>query len=246
MPYHCVAYGCSRTTEDGVTLFRFPKDPEEASKWEKQVQRTRSNWVATSTSHLCSEHFGKEYFDPKQPFPVLKALAAKGSLKLKPGAVPTVFIRPPCSTCEGGGCSSCLPRSQRKGIPVVPRKCEMLEGAQVSFDNPEEEDNYEDEGEEEEEEMDESSGEVGNSVRDDEPAVCEMCGVSGIRGTFYSKTKRFCNVSCSRSYSSNSKKTSILARLQGKPPTKKATVLNKTVWSTPAGPQDTTPLPQDG
>ncbi|XP_027480695.1 MBT domain-containing protein 1 isoform X5 [Zalophus californianus] len=60
-------------------------------------------------------------------------------------------------------------------------------------------------------------------------ATCEMCGMVGVRDAFYSKTKRFCSVSCSRSYSSNSKKASILARLQvtGKPPTKKAKVLQK-------------------
>lgn len=45
-------------------------------------------------------------------------------------------------------------------------------------------------------------------------AVCEMCGIVGTREAFFSKTKRFCSVSCSRSYSSNSKKASILARLQ--------------------------------
>lgn len=39
----------------------------------------------------------------------------------------------------------------------------------------------------------------------------------GVRDAFYSKTKRFCSVSCSRSYSSNSKKASILARLQVDP-----------------------------
>lgn len=44
--------------------------------------------------------------------------------------------------------------------------------------------------------------------------VCEMCGTTGSISTFFSKTKRFCSISCSRSYSSNSKKTSILARLQ--------------------------------
>ncbi|KAL6457701.1 hypothetical protein MHYP_G00346640 [Metynnis hypsauchen] len=54
-----------------------------------------------------------------------------------------------------------------------------------------------------------------------------MCGMVGVRDAFYSKTKRFCSVSCSRSYSSNSKKASIMARLQGKPPTKKAKVLQK-------------------
>lgn len=45
-------------------------------------------------------------------------------------------------------------------------------------------------------------------------AVCEMCGIVGTKDAFFSKTKRFCSVSCSRSYSSNSKKASILARLQ--------------------------------
>ncbi|KAM4722841.1 lethal(3)malignant brain tumor-like protein 2 [Rhinophrynus dorsalis] len=68
-----------------------------------------------------------------------------------------------------------------------------------------------------------------------EPAVCEMCGIVGTRGAFFSKTKRFCSVSCSRSYSSNSKKASILARLQGKPPTKKAKVLHKASWSAKIG-----------
>uniref|UniRef100_UPI00358F2D22 MBT domain-containing protein 1-like n=1 Tax=Myxine glutinosa TaxID=7769 RepID=UPI00358F2D22 len=59
-------------------------------------------------------------------------------------------------------------------------------------------------------------------------ATCEMCGMVGVRDAFYSKTKRFCSVSCSRSYSSNSKKASVLARLQGKSPSKKAKVVHKT------------------
>ncbi|XP_075429987.1 lethal(3)malignant brain tumor-like protein 2 isoform X2 [Ascaphus truei] len=89
-----------------------------------------------------------------------------------------------------------------------------------------------------------------------EPAICEMCGIVGTRSAFFSKTKRFCNVSCSRSYSSNSKKASILARLQGKPPTKKAKVLHKASWSAKIGAflhsqgtgqlADGTPTGQDG
>uniref|UniRef100_A0A673I639 Lethal(3)malignant brain tumor-like protein 2 n=1 Tax=Sinocyclocheilus rhinocerous TaxID=307959 RepID=A0A673I639_9TELE len=51
--------------------------------------------------------------------------------------------------------------------------------------------------------------------------TCEMCGTRGTTETF-SRSKRFCSVSCSRSYSSNSKKSSILARLQGRPPTRKS------------------------
>lgn len=113
MPYHCVAYGCGKTAEDGVTLFKFPKDPEEFHKWEKQVQRTRSQWVATPNSYLCSEHFGKDYFEPKP---------ATGTQKLKQGAVPTVFVRPHCFLCSGEGCTRCLPAIQQRGITAESRE----------------------------------------------------------------------------------------------------------------------------
>lgn len=110
MPYHCVAYGCGKTADDGVALFKFPKDQLEFLKWEKQVQRTRTNWVATPSSHLCSEHFGTGYFEPKQ-----------GILKLRPGAVPTVFVRPHCSSCSGAGCRQCLPAIQRRSLTAAPK-----------------------------------------------------------------------------------------------------------------------------
>ncbi|KAM3859603.1 lethal(3)malignant brain tumor-like protein 2 [Diretmus argenteus] len=225
MPYHCVAFGCGKTAEDGVMLYKFPKDPEEFRKWEKQVQRTRSQWVATPTSHLCSEHFGKEYFEPKQPLSTLKALAATGTLKLKQGAVPTVFIRPTCPTCDGVGCSVCLPAIQRRSIPVEPRDHKVPayddERAPIQFDDTD--------GESAEDNNNQEAGldQPVTKYKDDRPVLCEMCGTPGTLGTFFSKSKRFCGVSCSRSYSSNSKKSSILARLQGRPPSKKATVLNK-------------------
>uniref|UniRef100_A0A672FNC9 L3MBTL histone methyl-lysine binding protein 2 n=1 Tax=Salarias fasciatus TaxID=181472 RepID=A0A672FNC9_SALFA len=196
MPYHCVAYGCGKTAEDGVMLYKFPKDPEEFRKWEKQVQRTRVHWVATPNSHLCSEHFGKEYFEAKAP---------SGVLKLKPGAAPTVFVRPHCSSCNGVGCSSCKRQPSQKlpsdhpgkehyfnhktsnkqhfNVPVCHlSKLEISMLSCLSFNDP--------------------------------TVVCEMCGTAGTVGTFFSKSKRFCNISCARSYSSNSKKSSILARLQ--------------------------------
>ncbi|XP_039990968.1 lethal(3)malignant brain tumor-like protein 2 isoform X2 [Xiphias gladius] len=214
MPYHCVAYGCGKTAEDGVTLFKFPKDLEEFRKWEKQVQRTRAQWVATPNSHLCSEHFGKEYFEPRPP---------TGALKLRPGAAPTVFVRPLCSSCSGVGCSNCLPAIQRRGITAEPKErninAEHIELAPIQSNDT-------DAGGDKEH----LTGGVvkpGDKNREERPVVCEMCGTTGNISTFFSKSKRFCSISCSRSYSSNSKKSSILARLQGKPPSKKATVLNK-------------------
>ncbi|XP_020500496.2 lethal(3)malignant brain tumor-like protein 2 [Labrus bergylta] len=207
MPYHCVAYGCGKTAEDGVALFKFPKDQQEFLKWEKQVQRTRNNWVATPNSYLCSEHFGREYFEPRPH---------TAAPKLKPGAVPTVFVRPHCSSCSGVGCSKCLPAIQRRGITAESSLDDNNGGGDK--ENP-------------------AGGRVkaGHKYTEDRPAVCEMCGTTGTLSTFFSRTKRFCSLSCSRSFSSNSKKTSILARLQGKPPSKKATVLNK-VNKAPAAP----------
>uniref|UniRef100_A0A3B5BN16 L3MBTL histone methyl-lysine binding protein 2 n=1 Tax=Stegastes partitus TaxID=144197 RepID=A0A3B5BN16_9TELE len=196
MPYHCVAYGCGKTAEDGVTLFKFPKDPEEFRKWEKQVQRTRSHWVASPSSHLCSEHFGKEYFESRTP---------TGALKLRPGAAPTVFVRPHCSACSGAGCSRCLPAIQRRSITAEPRE-QRNEMTQIRSDKTD--------GGGNEERLAGLGLKLGEKHEDDRPVMCEMCGTTGTVSSFFSKTKRFCSISCSRSYSSNSKRSSILARLQ--------------------------------
>ncbi|XP_038639905.1 lethal(3)malignant brain tumor-like protein 2 [Scyliorhinus canicula] len=111
-----------------------------------------------------------------------------------------------------------------------------------SNDNFTEESSNDMEDEEGGQQMEVESGSILGAMDDDESideklgmATCEMCGIVGARDTFFSKTKRFCSVSCSRSYSSNSKKSSILARLQGKPPTKKAKVLNKASWVSKLG-----------
>lgn len=209
MPY-CVAFGCGKTAEDGVTLFKFPKDPEEFCKWERQVQRIRSNWTASSSSRLCHEHFGKEYFETNKN---------SGFLKLRPGAVPTVFVRPHCSTCAGMGCSKCLPAIQCwRDISPEPKKHSI------------------------------PSTNSGRNIRENEQStsrqkvtsgqerlvMCEMCLTIGDISTFFSKSKRFCSVSCSRSYSSNSKKSSILAHLQGRPSSKRAIILNKVKKPPPA------------
>ncbi|XP_008299163.1 lethal(3)malignant brain tumor-like protein 2 [Stegastes partitus] len=223
MPYHCVAYGCGKTAEDGVTLFKFPKDPEEFRKWEKQVQRTRSHWVASPSSHLCSEHFGKEYFESRTP---------TGALKLRPGAAPTVFVRPHCSACSGAGCSRCLPAIQRRSITAEPRERstsgERNEMTQIRSDKTD--------GGGNEERLAGLGLKLGEKHEDDRPVMCEMCGTTGTVSSFFSKTKRFCSISCSRSYSSNSKRSSILARLQGKAPSKKSTVLSKMNRTPPVAP----------
>ncbi|XP_068610573.1 lethal(3)malignant brain tumor-like protein 2 [Brachionichthys hirsutus] len=202
MPHHCAAYGCGKTAEDGVTLFKFPKDPEELHKWQKQMQRTRPQWIAAPNSFLCHEHFGKEYFEPRPH---------SDTLKLRSGAVPTVFVRPHCSSCDGVGCRKCLLAVQRWSTTSGPRDLKVDDDDNVlkGVVNPEQE-NIE-----------------------KPPVLCKMCGSACDISKFLSKTKRFCSISCSRSYSPNAKKTSALARLQGRPPSKKATELNKVTKALP-------------
>uniref|UniRef100_A0A3B1IU18 L3MBTL histone methyl-lysine binding protein 2 n=1 Tax=Astyanax mexicanus TaxID=7994 RepID=A0A3B1IU18_ASTMX len=228
MPNCCAAYGCGKTHKDNVTMFRFPKDPVSFRKWEKQVQKTRSKWYAKGFSFLCSEHFSKDCFEPRSNA-VAKAMGFRG-LKLNEGAVPTIFIRRPCSNCHGKGCVSCSPKKKKHDMGMEPLDSEAEEytGAPVDLDSDALE---EENGEEENEhiEQDHSDGVVtsptfrsrGSFVRNDVTVVCEKCGVSGTRGSFYSRSKRFCSASCSRSFSSSSKKSSILAQLQGKPPLRK-------------------------
>ncbi|XP_055085574.1 lethal(3)malignant brain tumor-like protein 2 isoform X2 [Periophthalmus magnuspinnatus] len=189
MPYHCVAYGCGKTADDGVALYKFPKDQEEFTKWERQVQRTRTNWTASSTSHLCHEHFGCDYFIP-------------GTLRLRRGAVPTVFDRPFCLSCFGTGCSKCLPSIQCRAFSPK----EPMPSANAVTQSKTTKEKVKQEG---------------------RLVACEMCETVDDASTFYSKSKRFCSESCARSYSSNSKKSSVLAQLQGRPPSKKTVVLKK-------------------
>ncbi|XP_053706619.1 lethal(3)malignant brain tumor-like protein 2 isoform X1 [Synchiropus splendidus] len=210
MSCKCVAFGCGKTEDDDVTLFRFPQDPEKFRKWEKQVQRSRVGWTATPDSYLCSEHFGKEYFEPK---------AHPSDLRLRPGAAPTVFVRPHSTSCDGelGGSQHDRDRISHPDVQSVPKsllKKATVESAYHKMAKPR------------------RKKVTGQSLISEEealdiPVVCEMCGTKGLTGNFYSKTKRFCSRSCSRSYSSNSKMTSVLARLQGKPPSRNATVLHK-------------------
>lgn len=48
----------------------------------------------------------------------------------------------------------------------------------------------------------------------DTMTTCEQCGVVGVKHAFYSKSKRFCSLSCSRSFATSQRE----GKLQGKPP----------------------------
>ena len=93
MGKRCVAAGCSNTNADGVSLFRFPRNPSLRAQWNKQVRRTRADWKdATDYSVLCSDHFTTDCFEEDSYIAAQFGITKRK--RLKPDAVPTVFHRP--------------------------------------------------------------------------------------------------------------------------------------------------------
>ena len=93
----CVAAGCSNTNADGVSLFRFPRNPSLRAIWNKQVQITHADWKdATKYSVLCSVHFTSNCFEEDSFIAAQFGIAKRKHLK--PDAVPTVFHRPIAAT----------------------------------------------------------------------------------------------------------------------------------------------------
>ena len=47
----CVAVNCSNRAENGIRLFRFPRDKTRCAMWVAKVKR--DNWKPTQSSYLC-------------------------------------------------------------------------------------------------------------------------------------------------------------------------------------------------
>ncbi|KAJ8315552.1 hypothetical protein KUTeg_007702 [Tegillarca granosa] len=90
----CVAYGCSNTTLDNVSMHKFPmKNPELLRQLVDFVRSKRKDWIQPSAnSTLCSDHFTEDCFPLK-----VRILESMGQSpprkKLEPGAVPTIHTK---------------------------------------------------------------------------------------------------------------------------------------------------------
>uniref|UniRef100_A0A3B3HQY2 THAP-type domain-containing protein n=1 Tax=Oryzias latipes TaxID=8090 RepID=A0A3B3HQY2_ORYLA len=104
MPSRCVAAGCSNTSSESVSVYKFPKQETLLKQWTKQVQRTRANWVPTASSTLCSEHFEADYM----------GMHVRYKKVLKPNAIPTIFKRSLVGTSETETPSTSTGSSQYK------------------------------------------------------------------------------------------------------------------------------------
>ncbi|KAG2463680.1 LMBL2 protein, partial [Polypterus senegalus] len=237
----CIAPGCRNTSENtvGVSFFRLPLQNEAL------LRQWCDNLDIVSPLHpgrrVCSTHFTPDCIQSNL---WARYMGTKSKRRLIIGSVPTI----PFPESNQRRVAEPQPKPKLEDPVLNDGSSLDLEDLQLfggyspdHLDNSGEETQGKNDSEEGTEAQplfrtEVSSGKVkGLRGSNSEPAVCEMCGVVGTKDTFFSKTKRFCNVSCSRSYSSNSKKASILARLQGKPPTKKAKVLQKTTWPSKPG-----------
>jgi len=89
----CIAFGCSKTHKDKVSLFKFPTKSQLRRAWILQVKRTRDKWDGPSEhSTLCSDHFTVDCFEPMSI--LSKQMDLKRQQRLKPDAIPTIFPRP--------------------------------------------------------------------------------------------------------------------------------------------------------
>jgi len=137
MVKRCVAAGCSMTYSDGVSLFKFPKDPVLRQKWIKQVQRTRAQWSGPSEhSVLCSKHFDGSCFEPDAE--LASHMGIQKRTRLKADAIPTLFERPTTPSLPSEAGQSPLSRkrtSSSSSIGSSKKKraaCEKLERSRVS------------------------------------------------------------------------------------------------------------------
>ena len=130
MVKRCIAAGCSNTHSDGVSLFHFPRDPSLRLQWTRQVQRTRDGWKGPSDySVVCSEHFTSDCFEEDSTIAAKFGIEKKR--RLKPNAVPTVFLRANSSSTQSssvhdtnteGQCSSRKRAGEEVSVPVEKKR----------------------------------------------------------------------------------------------------------------------------
>ncbi|XP_030405510.1 zinc finger protein 282-like isoform X3 [Gopherus evgoodei] len=108
MPARCVVARCSNTTQDGVSLFKFPKDPHVRSLWDRFVRMKRADWRGGhDRSLICSAHFTDECFDISSV--TQKKLEFGKRLLLTKIAVPTLNV---CPSVNGNPQSPSQPKGR--------------------------------------------------------------------------------------------------------------------------------------
>uniref|UniRef100_A0A3B3INL1 THAP-type domain-containing protein n=1 Tax=Oryzias latipes TaxID=8090 RepID=A0A3B3INL1_ORYLA len=109
MPSRCVAAGCSNTSSESVSVYKFPK-------------QEMANWVPTASSTLCSEHFEADCFEETPQLMKDMGMHVRYKKVLKPNAIPTIFKRSLVATSETETPSTSTGSSQYKKRKSVTEK----------------------------------------------------------------------------------------------------------------------------
>ncbi|XP_033764238.1 THAP domain-containing protein 1-like [Pecten maximus] len=120
---HCAAPNCTNSSNVGkkVSMFLFPKDKKLRTEWTEQLKR--NGFYPSIHARLCQYHFEPECFQ-RDPRLMASIGFQPKSLRLKPGAIPTIF-------------NSCTPQNRKRtyseehGVPKKQRLEPQVEGSQV-------------------------------------------------------------------------------------------------------------------
>lgn len=122
----CCAKNCHNRSEQGFRLFRFPSDQKRKEIWIKQCNR-----IPTKSSRLCEYHFDNLQFENRRQ---------DGWRKLKPNAIPTIFIKESTKVLQDESFSSTIILSRENVIEEinVQHNCQPVfigTGTQTDIDN---------------------------------------------------------------------------------------------------------------
>ena len=87
----CVAAGCDRGNEAGLSLHKFTKNPLTRDQWYREIAKTRFDQTEPSKhSRLCSLHFTKDSYETSVLLAQEMGLPSK-KRRLKETDIPTLF-----------------------------------------------------------------------------------------------------------------------------------------------------------
>ena len=94
---YCQAWNCKNKPADkcGKSFFQFPKSDTERERLQRWLHNvgtgfTVDNFVWNTNKKVCSDHFHPNCFEENRMAKIL-GYETKPALKLKPGAIPTIF-----------------------------------------------------------------------------------------------------------------------------------------------------------
>lgn len=86
----CIVGGCSNTTQNNVSLHKFPlKDSKLTASWNRFVRIRRADWKEPSQhSAICSAHFIDSFYEMQ--FALKSKFGLKTKRQLKEGSTPSI------------------------------------------------------------------------------------------------------------------------------------------------------------